>query len=83
MDWIKRLIELVYYYEADKKAGKPYWRDPAFLGLVLSVACTEFAKYCGVLVDTDLQAKIIGVIVGVGMLVSPHTGVKKNSPRPP
>lgn len=75
MGIIKQLIELVYYYRQDTAHGKPYWQDPAFIGLVVSLITTELAKYMGVLVDTDLQLKIVGVITGIGMALSPHTGL--------
>ncbi len=75
MSLIKQMIELVYYYRKDQIAGKPYWRDPAVIGLVVSLAATELAKYAGVNIDADLQLKIVGVVTGIGALVSPHTGV--------
>jgi len=80
MDLIKKLIELAYYYRQDEAAGKPYWRDPAVIGLVVSIAATEFAKYLGVIVDADLQLKIVGVITGIGALISPHTGFVQRKP---
>jgi hypothetical protein len=76
MDFVKWLFNLAYYYEADKKAGKPYWTDPAFVGLVISIIATEAAKYAGLHVDADLQLKIVGSITGIGVLFSPHTGIK-------
>ena len=75
MDLVKKLIELVYYYRQDQAAGKPYWNDPAVIGLVLSLVATEIAKYFGLVIDPALQLKIVGVITGIGALVSPHTGV--------
>jgi uncharacterized membrane protein len=75
MDLFKKLIDLIFYFERDKAAGKPYWQDPALIGLVLSFACTELAKLYGLHVDADLQLKIVGVVTGIGALLSPHTGV--------
>jgi hypothetical protein len=83
MDFVKWLFNLAYYYEADKKAGKPYWTDPAFVGLVISIIATEAAKYAGLHVDADLQLKIVGAVTGLGVLFSPHTGVKAKPADPP
>ncbi|MFZ0931238.1 MAG: hypothetical protein WAN11_21710 [Syntrophobacteraceae bacterium] len=75
MEFIKWLFKLIFYYEKDKAAGKPYWQDPAAIALVVSIAATEYAKYMGVVVTPDLQLKIVGTITGIGALVSPHTGI--------
>jgi uncharacterized membrane protein len=75
LDLIKKVIELVYYYRKDQAAGKPYWQDPAVIGLVVSLGATEALKYLGVDIGPDLQLKIVGVITGLGAVVSPHTGV--------
>ena len=75
MQFIKWIFQLVYYYEKDKADGKPYWLDPAYIGLVVSIAAVELAKYAGVTLNPDLQLKIVGVITGIGALVSPHTGI--------
>jgi hypothetical protein len=80
MQFIKWLFQLIFYYEKDRAAGKPYWLDPACIGLVVSIAATELAKYAGVAVDGDLQLKIVGVITGIGALVSPQTGVVQHKP---
>jgi len=86
MEWtvqfVKWIFQLIFYYEKDKAAGKPYWFDPAFIGLVVSIAGTELAKYAGIAVGADLQLKIVGVITGIGALVSPHTGVVQKKPPP-
>ncbi len=82
MELIKKLIELAWYYELDSKNGKPYWRDPTIIGLAVGIAATEYAKYCGVVVSTDLQLKIVGTITGIGALLSPHTGVVAKKPDP-
>ena len=78
MDLIKKLIELAYYYRTDEAAGKPYWLDPTVIGLVLSLIATALLKFAGVNIDSDLQLKIVGVITGVGALLSPATGVVKH-----
>ena len=83
IDLIKKLVELVYYYRQDEAAGKPYWQDPAVIGLVVSLAATELAKYMGVTLDGDLQVKIVGVVTGIGAALLPHTGIKKAPPAPP
>jgi uncharacterized membrane protein len=75
MGLIKNLIELVYYYRKDQAAGKPYWQDPTVIGLVVSLGATEALKYLGVNIGPDLQLKIVGVLTGIGALVSPQTGV--------
>ncbi|MGO9020048.1 MAG: hypothetical protein ACLQVJ_17060 [Syntrophobacteraceae bacterium] len=75
MDFLKWLFKLIFYYEKDKAAGKPYWQDPAAIALLVSIAATEYAKYMGVVVSADLQLKIVGTITGIGALVSPHTGI--------
>jgi hypothetical protein len=81
---VKKAIELVYYYEADRKAGKPYWCDPAVVGLGVSLLGTALARWAGVNIDSDLQLKIVGAITGIGALASPHTGiVAKTSPTSP
>ncbi len=77
MDYLKWLFNLIYYYEEDAKHGKPYWQDPAFIGLAVSILATEAAKYLGVNIDTDVQLKIVGALTGLGVALSPHTGVKK------
>jgi hypothetical protein len=82
MGIVKQLIELVYYYRQDTDHGKPYWQDRAFIGLVLSLTATELAKYAGIQIDADLQLKIVGVITGIGVALSPHTGIKKAPPAP-
>lgn len=78
MDLIKKLIELVYYYRVNQATGEPYWQDPAVIGLVMSLTATELAKYFGLVVDPALQLKIVGVITGIGALVSPHTGIAQH-----
>ncbi len=86
MELIKKLIELVYYYKKDSISGLPYWQDPTLIGAALGVVCTELAKVYGLHVDADLQLKIVGVITGVGALLSPHTGIKQkpvsSAPKP-
>ncbi len=82
MNLIKQLIELVYYYRQDSAHGKPYWTDPAVIGLVVSLAATELAKYAGLQIDSALQLKIVGVITGIGVAVSPHTGIKQKPAAP-
>jgi hypothetical protein len=79
MGVIKQLIELVYYYREDTVHGKPYWKDPAVIGLVVALLSTELAKFAGIRIDADLQLKIVGSLTGIGALFSPHTGVKKLS----
>ncbi len=83
MQFVKWIFQLIIVYDKDKAAGKPYWRDPAAIGLVVSILATELAKYAGVAVDSDLQLKIVGTITGIGALVSPHTGIvaKKIEPK--
>ncbi|MGA2401448.1 MAG: hypothetical protein ABSG91_07050 [Syntrophobacteraceae bacterium] len=78
MNFVKQIIELVYYYRKDQAAGKPYWQDPAVIGLVLSLGATELAKYFGVAIGPELQLKIVGVITGIGALVSPQTGIQQH-----
>lgn len=81
-DLIKKLFDLVVYYRKDKASGKPYWLDPTVIALVVSIGATELAKYAGVIITPDLQLKIVGVITGIGALLSPHTGVvAKASPK--
>jgi len=75
MQFVRWIFQLIVYYEKDRAAGKPYWLDPAFVGLVVSIMGTELAKYAGLTIDADLQLKIVGVVTGIGALVSPHTGV--------
>jgi hypothetical protein len=77
MNIVKQLIELVYYYRQDTAHGKPYWLDPAFLALVVSLLATILARCAGIGIDADLQVKIVGVATGIGVALSPHTGVKK------
>jgi uncharacterized membrane protein len=78
MDLVKKLIELAYYYRTDEAAGKPYWQDPTVIGLVVSLIALALAKAAGINLDADLQLKIVGVITGIGALLSPHTGVVKH-----
>ncbi len=75
MEILKSIFNLIFYYEKDAHSGMPYWRDPTLIGAALGLACTELAKLYGLHVDADLQLKIVGVITGIGALVSPHTGV--------
>jgi uncharacterized membrane protein len=77
MDLIKKLFDLIVYYRQDEAAGKPYWRDPAVIGLVISLLATVLLKWAGIDIDSGLQLKIVGVITGIGALVSPHTGIAK------
>jgi uncharacterized membrane protein len=78
MDLIKKLIELAYYYQSDQGAGKPYWTDPTVVALVVSLIGIALAKAAGITLDADLQLKIVGVVTGIGALLSPHTGVVKH-----
>jgi uncharacterized membrane protein len=78
MDVLKKLIELAYYYRTDEKDGKPYWRDPAVIGLVVSLVALALAKAAGINIDADLQLKIVGVVTGIGALLSPQTGIVKH-----
>jgi uncharacterized membrane protein len=78
MDLIKKLIELAYYYRSDQGAGKPYWLDPTVIGLVVSLIAMALVKAVGITLDADLQLKIVGVVTGIGALLSPHTGVVKH-----
>lgn len=75
MDLVKKIIELLFYFEQDKSHGKPYWRDPTVIGLAVSLAGTGLLKYAGVNIDSDLQLKIVGTVTGIGALFSPHTGI--------
>lgn len=77
MDLVKKLIELAYYYRTDEAAGKPYWQDPTVIGLVVSLIAVALARAAGINLDADLQLKIVGVVTGIGALLSPHTGVVK------
>ncbi len=78
MDLVKKLIELAYYYRTDEAAGKPYWLDPTVIGLAVSLIAMGLLRWAGVNIDADLQLKIVGVITGIGALLSPHTGVVKH-----
>jgi uncharacterized membrane protein len=78
MDLLKKLIELAYYYRTDEAAGKPYWLDPTVIGLAVSLIALALAKAAGIEINADLQLKIVGVITGIGALLSPHTGVVKH-----
>ena len=82
MEILKWIGRLVFFYEKDRSDGKPYWLDPTFMGLVVSITATELAKYCGIQIDADLQLKIIGVITGIGVALSPHTGIKQGKVGP-
>jgi hypothetical protein len=75
MGFVKKLIELVYYYRDDEAHGKPYWRDPAVIALVVSLLATGLAKWAGVEIDDKLQTEIVSVATGIGALFSPHTGI--------
>jgi hypothetical protein len=77
MGYVKSLIELVYYYRKDQGDGKPYWKDPAVIALVVSLVATVLAKYAGVNLDSKLQLEIVSVCTGIGAALSPHTGVKE------
>jgi hypothetical protein len=79
-DLIKKLFDLVVFYRKDKAAGKPYWTDPTVIALAVSIGATELAKYAGVNIGSDLELKIVGVITGIGALLSPHTGVVAKPP---
>jgi hypothetical protein len=72
---IKDLIEAVYYYREDSAKGVPYWHDTTLIGIVVGVVCAAVAKYTGAVVDPNLQGAMIGVITGIGALLSPHTGI--------
>jgi len=78
MALLKKLIELAYYYRTDEAAGKPYWLDPTVIGLAVSLIALALAKAAGIEINADLQLKIVGVITGIGALLSPHTGVVKH-----
>jgi hypothetical protein len=83
MGYIKWLFNLIFIYEDDARHGKPYYKDPAFVGLVVSILATEAAKYLGVAIDADLQLKIVGAITGLGVALCPHTGIAKKQADPP
>jgi hypothetical protein len=74
-DLLKKLLDLAIYYRKDQAAGKPYWQDPAFVGAAVGISGTCLAKWAGVDISGDLQAKIVGAATGIGMLFSPHTGI--------
>ena len=81
-DLMKKAFELIFYYERDAKAGKPYWQDPAVIALAVSLLATGLLKYAGMNIDSDLQLKIVGAVTGIGALVSPHTGIKQKPAAP-
>ncbi len=83
MEILKSIFSLIFYYEKDSRSGVPYWRDPTLIGAALGLACTELAKLYGIHIDGDLQLKIVGVITGIGALVSPHTGFVAKPPAEP
>ena len=75
MDLIKKLIELVYYYRVNQATGKPLLAGPGrYRAGDVSDSNGACEKYFGLVVDPALQLKIVGVITGIGALVSPHTG---------
>ena len=78
METVKWVIDLFWYYKKDKARGTPYWQDPAFIGLVVSILATELLKFAGLNINSDLQLKIVGVITGLGVAVSPQTGVHQD-----
>lgn len=77
MQYVKWLLDLVYFYRSDKAHGKPYWTDPACIGLAVSIVCALVVHIAGLQVSAGTQASICSAIVGVGVALSPHTGVKK------
>jgi hypothetical protein len=82
MEILKWLGQLIFYYEKDRSDGKPYWLDPAFMGFVVSIVATELAKYCGIQIDPALQLKIVGTITGIGVALSPQTGIRQGKVGP-
>ncbi|MGA2937297.1 MAG: hypothetical protein ABSF52_09395 [Syntrophobacteraceae bacterium] len=82
MEYLKWFVNVAFYYEKDKASGKPYWQDPAFVGLVVSIASVEALKYLGANIDSGLQLKIVGVITGIGAILSPQTGIVEKKPEP-
>jgi hypothetical protein len=78
---LSKILDLLLYYRKDKQAGKPYWLDPTFVGLAISILGIVLARWTGIELDSDLQLKIVGVVTGIGALVSPHTGlIEKKAP---
>jgi len=82
MDPIKKIIDLIFYFEQDASHGKPYWQDPAVIGLAVSLLATGLARWAGVNIDSDFQVKIVGAAAGIGALFSPHTGVIRKPDAP-
>jgi len=81
---LAKALDLLVYYRRGSQSGKPYWLDPTFVGLAVSIIATCLARWSGVDIDSDLQLKIVGVVTGIGALVSPHTGLieKKTGGKP-
>ncbi len=74
-DLITWVVDLIYHYDKDKANGVAWWQDPAVIGLVVSFAGTEIAKFAGITITSDLQLKIVGVVTGIGALLSNKMGI--------
>jgi hypothetical protein len=72
---LKKVFELFYYYEDDKKKGVTYWTDPTLIGGVVSLISMALVNYFSIDIPLDTQLKISGAIVGIGALFSKHSGI--------
>jgi hypothetical protein len=52
------------------------------IGAVISLISMALIYSTGINIDPALQLKISGAVVGIGALISPHSGVLK-APEPP
>ena len=80
MSYVKTIFQLIFYYEKDKCAGVPYWKDPTLIGAVVGLLASILASAAGINIDSDLQLKIVGAAVGIGALFSPYSGLKAKKP---
>ena len=71
---LSKILDLIWYYEKDKRNGVPYWLDPTLIGAAVGLVSSLVAQHFGLQINSDLQLKIIGVTTGIGALASPHTG---------
>jgi hypothetical protein len=74
-------LKAFYVYKVGESAGRKPWEDKTLIAALVSFFATIAAKYWGLDISAEEQAGFVTVVVLVFRLISPHVGMRPQTPQ--
>ena len=78
---LSKFFKAFYVYKVGESAGRKPWEDKTLLAALVSFLATVAAKYWGMTLSAEEQAGFVTMIVLIARLVSPHVGLRPQTPQ--